>query len=119
MTACRQAVERKLPLRGYFAWSLMDNFEWVFGYSRRFGLVYVDFATQQRNIKDSGLWFRDLLAGKQAAPRARPERPPGQTLMRRQLAGEGCYLWVTLSHPGNPATTTGPWRLGLSVSRPN
>jgi len=59
--ACQQAVERKLPLRGYFAWSLMDNFEWAFGYTRRFGLVYVDYATQRRVIKDSGLWFRDFL----------------------------------------------------------
>ncbi len=68
VAACQQAVESNLPLRGYFAWSLMDNFEWAFGYTRRFGLVYVDFPTQRRVIKDSGLWFRDLLA-RQAAPR--------------------------------------------------
>jgi beta-galactosidase len=60
--ACAQALARGLPLKGYFAWSLMDNFEWAFGNSRRFGLVYVDYVTQQRTIKASGLWFRDFLA---------------------------------------------------------
>ncbi|MET0693244.1 MAG: GH1 family beta-glucosidase [Propionibacteriaceae bacterium] len=60
--ACRQAIEQGLPLQGYFAWSLMDNFEWAFGFSRRFGLVYVDYETQKRTVKKSGLWFRDFLA---------------------------------------------------------
>jgi beta-glucosidase len=61
--ACRQAVEEGLALRGYFAWSLLDNFEWAFGYSRRFGLVHVDYETQSRTVKSSGLWFRQLLGG--------------------------------------------------------
>ncbi|MBN1202677.1 MAG: family 1 glycosylhydrolase, partial [Anaerolineae bacterium] len=47
---------------GYFVWTLMDNFEWAEGYSKRFGLVYVDHHTQQRIIKDSGLWYRSLIA---------------------------------------------------------
>jgi beta-galactosidase len=64
-TACADALARGLPLKGYFAWSLMDNFEWAFGLSRRFGLVYVDYATQQRTVKASGLWFRDFLSGNQ------------------------------------------------------
>ena len=46
---------------GYFAWSPTDNFEWDKGYSPRFGLVYVDFKTLERYIKDSGLWFREFL----------------------------------------------------------
>jgi len=46
---------------GYFAWTLIDNFEWTFGYGPRFGLVYNDFNTQQRIVKDSGLWFREFL----------------------------------------------------------
>ncbi len=58
--ACERAVGMGVPLRGYFAWSLLDNFEWAWGYSRRFGLVYVDFATQQRIPKSSAYWFRDV-----------------------------------------------------------
>ena len=51
-----------VPVEGYFAWSLMDNFEWAEGYSRRFGLVYVDYPTQRRVVKGSGLWYAQLLA---------------------------------------------------------
>jgi beta-galactosidase len=62
--AAADAVAQGLPLKGYFAWSLMDNFEWAFGFSRRFGIVHVDYETQQRTVKKSGLWFRDLLASR-------------------------------------------------------
>lgn len=55
------AKKEGMNVQGYFAWSLMDNFEWAEGYRTRFGLVYVDFKTQQRIIKDSGWWFRDFL----------------------------------------------------------
>jgi beta-glucosidase len=48
-------------VRGYFAWSLMDNFEWAYGYQKRFGIVRVDYATQRRTVKDSGLWYRDTI----------------------------------------------------------
>jgi beta-galactosidase len=63
LNAGRLAIEQGLPLRGYFAWSLLDNFEWAFGYSRRFGIVYVDYETQQRIVKRSGHWFRTQLQG--------------------------------------------------------
>ena len=56
-------IERGVPVEGYFCWSLLDNFEWTFGYEPRFGLVHVDYATQRRTIKDSGRWFARLLGG--------------------------------------------------------
>lgn len=57
-----EAIEQGVPLRGYFVWSLMDNFEWAEGYSKRFGIIYVDYATQARILKESGYWYSDLLA---------------------------------------------------------
>jgi beta-glucosidase len=53
LAAARRAISDGVPLRGYFAWSLMDNFEWAFGYSKRFGIVYVDYESQERILKDS------------------------------------------------------------------
>jgi beta-glucosidase len=48
-------------LKGYFVWSLMDNFEWAHGYSKRFGIVYVDYTTQKRILKDSALWYKEVI----------------------------------------------------------
>jgi beta-glucosidase len=62
LAAARQAIDIGVPLAGYFAWSLMDNFEWGLGFSQRFGLVWVDFDTQQRILKDSALWYRQVIA---------------------------------------------------------
>lgn len=56
-----RAKKEGMPVDGYFVWSLMDNFEWAEGYGPRFGLVYVDYKTQQRIIKDSGKWFTEFL----------------------------------------------------------
>ena len=53
-----KATEDGAQIGGYFAWSLMDNFEWTYGYTSRFGLVYVDYQTQERIIKDSGYWYK-------------------------------------------------------------
>jgi beta-glucosidase len=55
-------MQEGVPLRGYFVWSLLDNFEWALGYTRRFGIVYVDFATQARIWKDSAYFYRDVIA---------------------------------------------------------
>jgi len=59
--AVLQAKKEGVPVDGYFAWTLTDNWEWAEGYRARFGLVYTDFDTQQRIIKDSGHWFKQLL----------------------------------------------------------
>jgi beta-glucosidase len=62
LAAAADAIEAGVPLIGYFAWSLLDNFEWAFGYRQRFGIIRVDYATQQRTVKASGEWYRSLLA---------------------------------------------------------
>jgi beta-glucosidase len=56
------ALDDGVPLRGYFVWSLLDNVEWQYGTTKRFGLVYVDYATQRRIVKTSGRWYRDVIA---------------------------------------------------------
>jgi beta-glucosidase len=57
-----KAIQEGVPLKGYFVWSLMDNFEWAHGYTKRFGIVYVDYETQKRIIKDSGYWYQKVIA---------------------------------------------------------
>lgn len=59
--ACKRAIDDGVPLAGFFVWSLMDNFEWAKGYTQRFGIVWVDYETQQRHPKDSALWFRQVI----------------------------------------------------------
>jgi beta-glucosidase len=67
--AVGRAVEEGVPVQGYFVWSLLDNFEWAHGYSKRFGIVYVDYPTLERVPKDSFDWYRDFIASR---------RPSGQ-----------------------------------------
>lgn len=59
----RKAMKHGVNLAGYYVWSLMDNFEWALGYGKRFGLVYIDFATQERIVKKSGMWYGALISG--------------------------------------------------------
>jgi len=59
--AVADAIEAGAPVRGYYLWSLLDNFEWSYGYSKRFGIVHVDYATQRRTVKDSGRWYAGVV----------------------------------------------------------
>jgi beta-glucosidase len=61
IAAVAAARQRGADVRGYFAWSLLDNFEWSYGYAKRFGLVHVDYETQVRTPKQSALWYRDTI----------------------------------------------------------
>jgi beta-glucosidase len=61
LRACHDALAAGVDLRGYFVWSLMDNFEWAEGYAKRFGIVHVDYATQKRVLKDSAKWYQQVI----------------------------------------------------------
>jgi len=61
MIQVQRAISNGVPLKGYFVWSLMDNFEWAFGYRMRFGLVYIDFTNLSRTIKESGHWYAQVI----------------------------------------------------------
>jgi beta-glucosidase len=61
LRAARQAIAQGVDLRGYFAWSLLDNFEWSLGYSKRFGIIHVDYETQQRTLKQSAKFYADVI----------------------------------------------------------
>ena len=61
LNAVDDAIKQGVDVQGYFAWSLMDNFEWAYGYEKRFGLVYIDYTTQQRILKESAKQYRALL----------------------------------------------------------
>ncbi|MCZ2121742.1 MAG: beta-glucosidase [Anaerolineales bacterium] len=61
LAAVQRATQAGVPLAGYFAWSLMDNFEWAYGYGQRFGLIWVNYATQARRLKDSAKWYKNVI----------------------------------------------------------
>ncbi len=62
LQAAWRAIEAGVPLKGYYVWTLMDNFEWAFGYSKRFGLIYIDYQTQKRYLKKSAHWYKEVIA---------------------------------------------------------
>jgi beta-glucosidase len=67
IAAVAHAMKLGVPMAGYMVWSLLDNFEWASGYDKRFGIVRVDYQTQERTLKDSARWYRDFLEGASAA----------------------------------------------------
>ena len=69
IAAIGAALRQGVRLQGYMVWSLLDNFEWASGYAKRFGIVHVDYATQQRTLKDSALWYREFLRQQRARRR--------------------------------------------------
>ncbi|MET0982146.1 MAG: family 1 glycosylhydrolase, partial [Telluria sp.] len=69
LAALQAAIDQGVDVRGYFLWSLLDNFEWNSGYAKRFGVVHVDYATQQRTPKASALWYRDFVAAQRGQRR--------------------------------------------------
>lgn len=64
LLALDRAHKEGIPMHGYFVWSFLDNMEWMHGYDKRFGIVFVDYETQKRTIKDSGLWYADVIRNK-------------------------------------------------------
>ena len=61
LRACRRAIERGVDLRGYYAWSLLDNFEWSLGFAKRFGLIHVNYGTLERTVKESGRYYTEVI----------------------------------------------------------
>jgi len=74
LSELRRVIHDGVPVKGYFHWSIMDNFEWAEGYKHRFGLIYVDYKTQQRTLKDSARWYRKVIASNGAT--VNPKRLP-------------------------------------------
>ncbi|MFO8042342.1 MAG: family 1 glycosylhydrolase, partial [Alkalispirochaeta sp.] len=65
-TAALDAIEEGVDLRGYYVWSLIDNFEWALGYTKRFGIIYADYINQRRVPKDSYYFMREVISGAEA-----------------------------------------------------
>ncbi|HSO20758.1 MAG TPA: family 1 glycosylhydrolase, partial [Desulfosarcina sp.] len=70
------AMQDGVDVRGYFVWSLLDNFEWAHGYTKRFGLIRVDYDTQERIIKDSGEWYAQVIRTNAIEEETSPSRAP-------------------------------------------
>ena len=64
LLALQQAIADGVDVSAYFHWSIMDNFEWADGYKERFGLIYIDYASQKRVLKDSAQWYKQIIATK-------------------------------------------------------
>ena len=67
LSAIHDAIRQGVDVRGYMLWSLLDNLEWSLGYSKRFGMIHVNYVTQQRTPKDSALWYSKVIASNGAS----------------------------------------------------
>ncbi|MGC3999328.1 MAG: GH1 family beta-glucosidase [Anaeromyxobacter sp.] len=76
LAACARAAAAGVPLRAFYYWSLLDNFEWAHGYTKRFGLIHVDYATQQRTPKDSARFYREVIAARAVNEASSEEKRP-------------------------------------------
>jgi beta-glucosidase len=77
LAAVRDAIDAGADVRGYLLWSLLDNFEWAWGYERRFGIIHVDYATQRRTVKDSARFYADVIRAN-ASGQPSPSTQKGQ-----------------------------------------
>jgi beta-glucosidase len=67
LLSLERAIQDGIDVRGYFQWSILDNFEWAEGYKHRFGLIHVDYTTQKRTLKDSAYWYHKVIASNGAS----------------------------------------------------
>jgi beta-glucosidase len=88
LQALARAIAEGADVRGYHAWSLIDNFEWSEGFSQRFGLAYVDFKTQQRTMKESGRWYAKVAAGNRLPGDGKRGYCAGDEIFKRSRSSE-------------------------------
>ena len=111
LAAALDAIEHGVPLRGYFVWSLLDNFEWAEGYAQRFGIVHVDFETQERRVRDSGRFLGAWRVGPRDGGERRP--PPSASARRtvtRRPADAPVGRARSPGRTGRPARPAVLWR---------
>jgi beta-glucosidase len=83
IAAVERAIDEGVDIRGYFVWSLLDNFEWADGYAKRFGLIHVDFETQRRTPRRSARWYRAVIRGAQGSASKRAAVRPARSAVAR------------------------------------